>query len=70
LWWRPSRPPAGIVLAPEAALLSEPRAGLEPVLKLRAGVTVTVLGGSDGWLLAEVQGRRGYLEAGAIGVVR
>jgi hypothetical protein len=70
LWWRPSRLPSGIVLAPQAALLSEPRAGMEPVLKLRAGVTVTVLGGSDGWLLAEVQGRRGYLEAGAVGVVR
>jgi hypothetical protein len=43
----PGRPPVAIALQ-QLALVSEPRAGLEPVATVRAGVRVDLLGGDAG----------------------
>ena len=70
VWLAPSRPPRAIITAPRVDLVAEPRAGLEPVLKLRRGVRVELVGESEAWASVRVDGRRGYIPSGAIGVVR
>lgn len=70
LWWGPSRPPAGIVLRDETAIVAEPREGLEPVARVRAGVRVEVLGEGPRWLRVRAGGKKGYVPADAVGVVR
>ncbi len=70
LWVEPNEAPMGIVLEDRAALVSEPRRGLQPVLTLRSGVSVEVLGEGPAWSQVEVRGRSGYLPADAMRVVR
>lgn len=65
----PGRPPGGIVLAKNAALVSEPRAGLVPLAQLRSGVRVEVLGRFPGWTKIAVGGKSGYLPEAEIGVI-
>jgi tetratricopeptide (TPR) repeat protein len=69
-WFGPERAPKGIVVAPRADLVAEPRAGLDPVLKLREGVEVSVLSAGPAWCKVQVQGRSGYVPAEAVDVVR
>ncbi len=67
LVFAPARPPRGVVLVPEAALVAEPRAGREALATLRAGVTVEVLGFAERWGRVRVGEREGYLPADAFG---
>ena len=70
LWVEPNEAPLGIVLEDRVALVSEPRPGLQPVLTLRRGVSLDVLGEGPAWTQVEVRGRSGYLPADAMRVVR
>ncbi len=58
LWLAPNRPPQAIALE-QLAIVSEPRAGLEPVATVRPGASVDVLGGSDGTFVRVQAGDRG-----------
>ncbi len=52
------------------AIVSEPRVGLEPVATVRPGVTVTVLGGSDGGFVRVQAGDRvGYVAREQLAVI-
>ena len=62
----PNRPPKGIVISPQAALRSEPSADLAPLMTIRAGVAVDVLGSSSGWTVVRARGRKGWLPADAV----
>lgn len=70
LWWGPARPPAGIVVATRIEVVAEPREGLEALMKLKEGVAVEVLGEGPEWTHLRVRGRSGYVQNGAVGVVR
>jgi tetratricopeptide (TPR) repeat protein len=70
LWWGPARPPLGIVVAERAAVVAEPRAGLEALMTLQEGVEVDVLGEGPQWTQVRVRGRSGYVPSAAVGVVR
>ncbi len=66
----PARLPQAIVLAERLDVVAEPRDGMEAVLKLRQGVSVEFVGGSDGWASVRVDGRQGYVKRDGVGVVR
>ncbi|MBX3462359.1 MAG: hypothetical protein KF830_04255 [Planctomycetes bacterium] len=69
VWLEPQRPPRAIALQ-RLSLLSEPRAGLEPVAVVRAGVEVDLLGGAEGAFVRIAAGdRSGYAPRSAIAVV-
>ena len=70
VWFGPSRPAEAIVLPRRVDVFAEPRDGLEPVLKLRSGVSVELIGESDAWASVRVEGRQGYLRRESVGVVR
>jgi tetratricopeptide (TPR) repeat protein len=65
----PNRPPKGIVLALEAVMRAEPDNKLEARMKMRAGVTVEVLGAGSGWTKIRAEGLTGYVESGLVAVV-
>ena len=69
VWLGPARPPAGIVVTARAALVAEPRDGLEPVLELREGVAVELLSAGPAWVRVRVSGRSGYVPTDSVGVV-
>ncbi len=69
-WFRPSRPPLGVVVAPKAEVVAEPRDGLPALWTLRAGALVDVLGDGGAFTRVSVEGRRGYLPAGSVRVVK
>jgi hypothetical protein len=69
LWLAPTRPVHAIALKP-LALLSEPRAGLEPVATVRAGVSVGLLGGGQGtFVRVEAGDRSGYTPRESVAIV-
>ncbi|MCA8944320.1 MAG: hypothetical protein KDB80_17270, partial [Planctomycetes bacterium] len=70
VWFGPARLPDAIVLPPQVGVVAEPRDGLEPVLKLRRGVRVEVLGQSEAWSSVRANGRQGYVPTESIGVIR
>ncbi|MEZ5989482.1 MAG: hypothetical protein R3F30_10220 [Planctomycetota bacterium] len=67
----PDRPVGVVVLEDRAPLRAEPRAGLEPILRLPAGQRARWLGGTRDWLRVSVTTpdgpREGWLPAGAAG---
>lgn len=67
-----NRAPAGVVVEPKVDLRAEPRADLEALKSLRAGVRVEVLtaGTTAKWLQVRVDGRRGYVPSSAVDVVQ
>ncbi|MEE2886227.1 MAG: SH3 domain-containing protein, partial [Planctomycetota bacterium] len=65
----PGRPPKGIVLDSEVAMHSEPDASLEARMKMRAGVTVEVLGSGSGWTKIRAEGLTGYVKSDSVAVV-
>jgi len=70
LWFAPQRPAQAIALQ-KLALVSEPRAGLEPVATVRAGVTVDVLGSAEGSFVRAAAGdRSGYAPRDAVAIVQ
>jgi len=69
VWIEPSRPPLAIALQ-KLAIVSEPRAGLEPVATVRPGVGVAVLGGASGSFVRVAAGdRSGYVPRDAVALV-
>lgn len=66
----PGRPLRGIVVADRGAVTAEPRRDLEPVVKLRRGASVAVLGEGPTWVKVQVGEREGYLAADAVQVIR
>jgi tetratricopeptide (TPR) repeat protein len=66
----PARPLRAVVLAPRVDVVAEPRDGLEPVAKVRQGVTVEVLRSGSGFTLVRAGERHGYVRSDAIGIVR
>lgn len=69
-WWRPSRAPAAVALQP-LRLVAEPRADLDPVASVRAGVVVELLGGGEGAFVRVRAGDRvGYAARDAVAVLR
>jgi len=66
----PARPPRGILVAERGAVTAEPRSGLEPVVKLRRGASVDVLGEGPTWVKVRAGEREGYLPADAVAVIR
>ena len=69
-WWGPVRPGRAIVLAQHTEVVAEPRDGMDAVLKLRAGVTVEVLGEGPTWSRVRVGERDGYVRSEVLGHVR
>ena len=70
LWLAPARPPVGIALQ-KVAVVSEPRAGLEPIATVRAGVALPVLGGDQGaFVRIAVEGRSGYVPREMVAIVQ
>ena len=65
----PGRPPKGIVLDSEVAMRAEPDASLEARMKMRAGVTVEVLGSGSGWTKIRAEGLTGYVKSDSVAVV-
>ena len=69
VWIEPSRPPVAIALQ-KLSIVSEPRAGLEPLATIRPGVAVTVLGGASGAFVRVAAGDRlGYAPRDGVAVV-
>ena len=69
LWLEPRRPARAVALQ-KLALVSEPRAGLEPVATVRPGVLVELLGGAQGTFVRVQAGdRSGYAPREAVAVV-
>ena len=68
MWLDPQRPAQGVVLI-DAKAFAEPREDLEPVLTLRPGVTVEVLGRGAGWAHIVAADRRGYVPEHAVGTI-
>ena len=68
LWFGPARQPRAVILK-GAQVLAEPLAGLEPVLRLKPGVTVSLLGRVNEWSRIEVGDRSGYVPAASLGVI-
>jgi tetratricopeptide (TPR) repeat protein len=62
-------PAPGVVVAPEVAVRSEPRADLPVVLTLKAGEDVEIEGATDRWLRIRHGDVRGWAERAGIGVV-
>jgi hypothetical protein len=70
LWLAPARPPLAIALA-DLPVTAEPRAGLEPVVTVRAGKDLQVLGGTDGTYVRVLAGERaGYARRESLAIVR
>lgn len=70
LWLQPARPPLAIALA-ELPVVAEPRAGLEPVVTVRAGKELQVLGGAEGtYVLVQAGDRSGYALRDRLAIVR
>ncbi len=69
LWLAPSQPLQAVALV-DLAITSEPRADLPPVAEVRAGVLVSLAGGTEGGFVRVQAGdRRGYAPRDAVGVV-
>lgn len=70
LWFAPQRPARAVALQ-KLALVSEPRAGLEPVATVRPGFVVELLGGAEGSFVRVRAGERsGYAPRGEVAVVQ
>jgi tetratricopeptide (TPR) repeat protein len=69
-WWGPVRPPKGIVTVPKVALRAEPKAELEALMTIRAGVAVAVLQEGPAWTRVRLRDRQGYLPNDSLVVVR
>ena len=70
VWLGPARPATAIALE-RTEVFAEPRAGLEAVATVRAGVAVPVLGGGEGaYLRVQVGERSGFARAEQFGLVR
>jgi len=70
LWLAPTRPPEAIALQ-QLAITSEPRSDLEPVATVRPGVTVQILGSTEGAFVRIAAGERsGYAQRAVIAVIR
>lgn len=68
LWWRPARPPHGIVLG-ATSVRAEPRDDLPAVLELKPGVTVAVLAAGDRFTKIRAAGRSGWIHTDSVGTV-
>lgn len=69
-WLEPARPARAIALQ-KLAVVSEPRAGLEPVATVRPGVEVSVLGSAEGSFVRVLAGdRTGYAPREDVAVVQ
>ncbi|MCA8964189.1 MAG: BatD family protein [Planctomycetes bacterium] len=70
LWLGPARPPNAIALQ-KVEVVAEPRAGLQPVATVRAGVALPVLGGGEGaYVRVQVGARTGFVRREQLGLVR
>ncbi len=70
LWFAPQQPAHAIALQ-KLALVSEPRAGLEPVATVRPGVELSLLGGAQGTFVRVAAGDRiGYAPSDAVAIVQ
>jgi len=70
VWLAPQRPAHAIALQ-KLSLVSEPRAGLEPVATVRPGVEIELLGGAQGTFVRIAAGEHvGYAPSEAVAVVQ
>ena len=70
LWVEPTRSARAIALQ-KVAIVSEPRADLEPVATVRPGVEVEVLGGGDGsFVRVRAADRSGYAARDGFAIVQ
>lgn len=70
LWLQPARPPLAIALQ-DLAVVSEPRAGLEPLATVRKGKEFALLGGEVGaFVRVRVGDRSGYVPRDGVAVVQ
>ncbi len=63
------RPPAALVLAPEAKLRAEPRADLPVTLTVKAGEVVTLLERTDRWARVRFDDRVGWTPSDHVGAI-
>jgi hypothetical protein len=69
LWLAPQRPPKAVALS-AAELVAEPRAGLQPVATVQAGVLVELRGAASGeWVRVAAGERSGYARRELLGIV-
>ncbi len=70
LWLGPARPGVAIALR-KTEVVAEPRAGLQAVATVRAGVSLPVLGGGEGaYVRVQVGDRTGFAPREQLGLVR